>query len=422
MLTLHSHNLSNIVRAHGLTAQESTPKKDEFIKNRRALLEKNPGFIDLPLDTKILTEIRTFAKKVKGLYSHIVILGIGGSALGAIAIREALQYPAKKRPELIVLDTIDPVTLEKTFNVLPIKKTLFIVISKSGTTPETLAQYFLVQEKLTKAKRSLQKHLVIITDPTTGFLREESTRLSLPSFSIPTNVGGRFSIFSAVGLLPAALLGHNIIDLILGAKTMRDRFLSENIEENTPYQFAHIQAALYEKQKTIHVLMPYNDALFRVADWYRQLLGESIGKRRSDGTEVGITPVNALGVTDQHSQIQLFNDGPNDKMITMLFPTKTLTDISIPKISKKSAFTYLSGVRFSNLLATEREATITSLVEHDRPVVSLEIDAVNAYTLGELFFFFEASVAYLGELLEVNAFDQPGVERGKILTKEMLQK
>ncbi len=422
MISLNLKHLSTIQSTHGLSPLDLLPKTEDILRDTASLQKKEQGFIDILDDEKTIRSIQKFASGVKNKYSHIVILGIGGSALGATALHDALKLKVKKQPKLVVLDNIDPAMIAEAEKELPLKKTLFLVITKSGTTPETLAQYFFFQKKLAAAKLPLVKHIVVITDEHAGFMREEVQRLKLPSFSIPQNVGGRFSLFTAVGLLPAALLQYNIKELIHGAKTMRKLFLSPNPLQNLPYQFAHLQAALYKKQKNIHVLMVYSQQLLRLGDWYRQLLGESIGKKSQQNKEsVGLTPLTALGVTDQHSQIQLFNDGPNDKIFTILHTEKSLVDQKIPVVSKHEHVQFLRGASFASLFNAERKATTDALVENDRPVISLGIDYISPFSFGELIFFFETSVAYLGELLGVNAFDQPGVERGKVLTKKYLK-
>ncbi len=316
-------------------------------------------------------DIEAFAKKNHGKYKFFVVLGIGGSALGTLCIQESLGHLFKKN--LFVLDNIDPVLIKELEDVIDYKKTLFIVVSKSGTTTETLAQYNYFKKKT--------KSFVFIGNFGKG------------SFQIPKDIGGRFSVLTAVGLLPAALLNFDIKKLLKGAEKMKTNL--------TPaYQLAALQHKFYKQGKNITVLMPYAQKLFRFADWYRQLLAESIGKN----SRIGITPVNALGATDQHSQLQLYSDGPNDKFFIFIE-----VENSKPNIPP-----------FNKLLNIELNATREALTKKHRPCVTIKIPSINEETLGALFMFFEAEIAFLGKMFHINAFDQPGVELTKKLIKKAL--
>jgi glucose-6-phosphate isomerase len=212
--------------------------------------------------------------------------------------------------------------------------------------------------------------------------------------------------------------------LLAGTRSMRDRFLSTDFDTNLPFQIATIQYLLGNKGKTINVLMPYAQKLIRFADWYRQLLAESIGKKlnsQGDEVNVGLTPINALGATDQHSQNQLYNEGPNDKLIMFIEVEKFSHDPKIPNLyPQNTSLAYINNIGFTKLLNTEKKGTEQSLCKNDRPNLTIKIDQINAFTLGELFMLFEGATAFLGEYFKVNAFDQPGVELSKILTREML--
>ena len=374
---------------------------------------KNQGFYKIVDDTQVVNNILEFATRIKGKFDDVVVLGIGGSALGTICLHQSLEHSNK--PRLHVLDNIDPIFIKETEDVIEIEKTLFIVVSKSGSTPETIAQYFYFRHLAEKKGLKIQEHFVFITDAQKGFLREISNKENIPSFEIPENVGGRFSVLTPVGLLPAALIGIDINKLIEGARDMRDLFYSEEINHNMPFQIAALQYLLSLEDKVMTVLMPYSQKLIRFADWYRQLLAESIGK---DG--VGLTPINALGVTDQHSQSQLYNDGPNDKFFIFIKVNNFGADMEIPVNDKN--FEYLKGVSFKKLMHTEQEGTIKALTHNKRPNVTLEIDKVDEQTLGGLFMLFECATAFLGEFFQINAFNQPGVELSKKITKELLTK
>lgn len=409
MIKLDLENLQKISATHGITANDLTPYQNRISDYIQKIESRNQGFYKIPDDTETIRKIEEFAANNSQKYSHIVILGIGGSALGTICIQQALSH-LYKTPRLIVLDNIDPVMMKEAEEAIEIDKTLFIVISKSGGTPETLAQYAYFREKAKK------ENFVFITDPVRGLLRKIATEEDIPAFEIPENVGGRFSVLTPVGLLPAALLGFDIQKMISGAKKMKELFFSENFEQNLPYQIALIQYLLSIKGKNMTVLMPYAQKLFKFSDWYRQLLAESIGK---DG--IGLTPIPALGATDQHSQSQLYNDGPNDKLIVFIKVKNKGTDVQIPfNLPHSEELDYLKNLSFGKLIDTEMHGTALALTEKDRPNLTMEIEEINEETIGELFMFFEAKVAFLGELFEINAYDQPGVELSKQLTKQLL--
>lgn len=421
-------NMFSPGKKHGLTHEEFEPYKKLTGEYLEKIQKRQQGFYTMLDDTKLLENITGFSKQAEGKFQHIVILGIGGSALGAMCLQQSLchlfshEFFEKKSPHLYVLDNIDPTIIREIEDVLDYEKTLFLVITKSGSTPETLAQYFYFRARCDQKKLSANDHFVFITDPRKGFLREVGQREGIPSFSIPENVGGRFSVLSSVGLLPAALLGFDTKALLKGAQEMRDIFLNKNFEQNILFQFALAQFLLNKKGKTINVLFPYSQKLIRFADWYRQLLAESIGKKYNDKKQevyTGLTPVTALGVTDQHSQSQLYNEGPNDKFFIFLNVQNFGSEIAIPA-PKDSPFAYLHNISFQKLFQTGFEGTRASLTRNLRPNITLTIDEINASALGGLFLFFEGATAFLGELYGINTFDQPGVELSKQLTKELL--
>ncbi len=365
------------------------------------------GFYEILDDTEIINKINRFAKSIKGKYKHVVVLGIGGSALGAICLKQSLTHVFHGSiPQLYVIDNIDPILIKELEDVIDLNKTLFIVITKSGTTTETMSQYLYFRHATESHKLDPKKHFIFITDPQNGTLRQIADEEKFHSFTIPPNVGGRFSVLTAVGLLPAALMGINIKKILAGARMIREKFRNPNPAKNLPFQLAATQYQLAKKGKTINVLMPYSQKLISLADWYRQLLAESIGKT----VNVGITPINALGVTDQHSQLQLYNDGPNDKLIMFIEVENHGPKITIPS----------KNYTFNELVHAEKKATEDSLTKSKRANITIKIDKVNEENLGKLFMLFESSIAFLGEFFEINAFDQPGVELSKKLIKKYL--
>ncbi len=431
MIKLHTQNLQEIDKNHGVSENELKTKDSQIKEYLEKIHQRNQGFYEILDDEATINKIKDFTKKVEGKYENIVILGIGGSALGAICLKQSLKHLYEDSletnfPKLHILDNIDPVLLKETEDILELEKTLFLVITKSGGTPETLSQFFYFREKVLKENLNLNEHFVFITDPEKGLLREVAKEEKIPTFEIPQNVGGRFSVLTPVGLLPASLIGINIEKLIEGAKKMRTRFLSENFENNLAFQLAKLQFELEKKGKTINVLLPYSQKLIKFADWYRQLLAESIGKKSNNkGKEVnvGITPINALGATDQHSQNQLYNEGPNDKLFILIKVNQQGPELKIKNPYPDNPIVdYIKDLSFNKLIHTEMEGTIQSFNQNDRPNITIEINEVNEETIGQLFMLFEGSIAILGELFEINAFDQPGVELSKTLTKQLLLK
>lgn len=418
MITLNYDNLFKIDDAHGLSKNDFLEYENKVKEFLNKIENRNQGFYKIVDDETAVEKIEKYTQKVKGKFNHVVVLGIGGSALGAICLKKSLKHlfenelKAKTAPRLHVLDNIDPALISEIDDVIDYEKTLFIVISKSGGTPETLALYFHFREIFKRKNLDLKKHFVFITGHA-GFLRDQSEKHEIETFEIPENVGGRFSVLTAVGLLPSSLIETDIRAILKGAREMRDYFTDTDFEKNMPFKIALIQYLLGEKGKAINVLMPYSQRLTGFADWYRQLLAESIGKKET----VGLTPVNALGATDQHSQSQLYNDGPNDKFLMFIKVNNMGPEIKIP--ADESA-AYLKNVSLTKLLHTEMRGTIDSLTKNNRPNITFEIPQVDEYHMGALFMLFEGATAFLGELYQINAFDQPGVELSKKITKQLL--
>jgi len=423
MLKLNLTNLSSISPKHGLSTTEIDRHKDKIAEYLEKIKARKLGFYDLVDDKETVAKVQKFADEKKDQYEHIIVFGIGGSSLGTICLQQSLTHLYKEK-KLHVIDNIDPIMLKELEDVIELPKTLFIIVTKSGGTPETLSEYFYIRKKCDEKGLDPKEHFVFITDPTKGLLREISIEEGIPTFEIPENVGGRFSVLTPVGLLPAALMGLDIKALLDGARTQRDLFLSES--KNPAFTLATIQYLLDQKGKQMTVLMPYAQKLIRLADWYRQLLAESIGKKLdNEGNEIfsGLTPINALGVTDQHSQSQLYNEGPNDKFFIFIAVEDFGADMEIPNLKPMSpSVNFLQNVSFKKLMHTEQKGTEQALTKNDRPNITITVDSVSENALGQLFMLFEAKVAFLGEFYNIDAFDQPGVELSKNLTKELLLK
>ncbi|MCC6318713.1 MAG: glucose-6-phosphate isomerase [Gemmatimonadaceae bacterium] len=389
------------------------------------------GFFDLPDDAGLQRQVSDFVARTRGRYRDVVLLGIGGSALGPTALRNALRPPQWNTlddaarddwPRLHVLDNVDPVTIDAVLARVTLATTLFVVISKSGGTAETMAQYLVVRDRLVRAALPLEAHLVFVTDPTKGALRPIANAEGIPALDIPGNIGGRFSVLSPVGTLPAALIGIDVAALLAGAGDMVRRTDSSVLTANPAATFGVLQwLADTTAGKPIQVLMPYADPLRDVAAWFVQLWAESLGKQHPDGRHVGPTPVPALGATDQHSQVQLFMEGPRDKTVTFLAVATPSVDVTIPSIhAEVPDLAYLGGHSLWELLNTERRATAGALASRGRPSATIEIDRVDAWHVGAVMMFLEIATAYAGALYGINAFDQPGVELGKQFTYGMM--
>jgi glucose-6-phosphate isomerase len=390
------------------------------------------GFYKLPYERGVLDEILPFAERIGQAFDTVVVLGIGGSALGTLALQHALVKPHWNElsdeardyfPRLYVLDNIDPATIGPFLERLDLRRTLVNVVSKSGATAETMAQFLIIREKLQAVLEgdAWRGHLIFTTDPKKGVLRELAVAENIPVLPVPADVGGRFSVLSAVGLLPAALIGIDVVALLDGAAAMEERCRAPALADNPAALFALLQHAAHTQHGApIHVMMAYSDRLYFVADWFRQLWAESLGKRNSrSGSELfaGPTPVKALGATDQHSQVQLYMEGPFDKTITFLATRDHGVDLAIPHLyADNEALAYLGGHTLGELLDAERLATRHALASRGRMNMTLELPVVTAYGMGELFMLLQIATVYAGALYDVDPFDQPGVELGKELT------
>ena len=392
------------------------------------------GFLALPDDAALHQQSTDFAAAAKGKFDDVVVLGIGGSALGPIALRTALLAPdwnalsdaeRSGNPRLHVLDNVDPHTIAALLDRLALERSLFVVISKSGGTAETMAQYLVVRDRLNKGTRDARAHLVFVTDPKNGALREIANAEKIPALDIPPAVGGRYSVLTPVGILPAALTGMDTAQLLAGAGDVASRCARAGnaLARNPAGLFATLQfLADSTVGRHIHVLMPYSDPLRNLADWFVQLWAESLGKHRQPGDHgVGPTPLAALGATDQHSKVQLFMEGPLDKTVTFIAVRESPSDVTIPSLhSNVKELGYLGGHRLGELLSIEQRATAGALARRGRLSMTIHIDRVDAWHLGALFMLLEIATVYAGALYGVNPLDQPGVELGKQFTYAQL--
>lgn len=378
--------------------------------------------------------VKEYAALVQNRFENILVLGIGGSALGGIAVTEALLKPywnlltSEQRngaPRIFFLDNIDPDSMSGLLNMLDLKKTLVNVITKSGSTAETMSQFMILKDRLEKELGDdYRKNIVATTDKKTGILRQIAEQEGYKTFVVPDDVGGRFSVFSAVGLLPFALVGIDIDEITNGIKDMDLALKNTDINENIAAQNALIQYLMDTKKgKHLSVMMPYSSRLKYVSDWYVQLWAESLGKNedlQGNHVHIGPTPIKALGVTDQHSQIQLYNEGPNDKIINFIRVEEFDTTLEIPKIFEYTGIGYLGGKTINALLNAEADSTKVSLSDYARPTVTITLQRVDGYNVAQLLYMLEVQTAIAGELYNINTFNQPGVEQAKNYTYALM--
>lgn len=391
-------------------------------------------WMNLSYSDETIWYVKEFASMVVGRFENVLVLGIGGSALGGIAVTEALLKPywnllnkeqRNNFPRIFFLDNIDPDSINGLLQILDLKKTLVNVITKSGSTAETMSQYMIIKDIMERELGDdYRKNIVATTDKEIGVLRQLANQEGYKTFVIPDGVGGRFSVFSAVGLVPFALVGLNIDLMMNGIKDIDKQLKNPDIYENIAAQSALIQYLMdTRKNKNISVIMPYSSRLKYISDWYAQLWAESLGKKYdNDGNvvHIGQTPVKALGATDQHSQIQLYNEGPNDKIITFIRVNEFDTTLQIPKIFEYTGINYLGGKTINSLINAEADATRITLADYSRPTMTITIDKIDEYNIAQLLYMLEVQTAIAGELYNVNAFNQPGVEQAKNYTYALM--
>jgi glucose-6-phosphate isomerase len=416
-----------IEQLHGEIKNERIEKKElSFLSLPYAYTkgERSPMFGDVFWKAKDL--IKQKARQIREKGTDYVQLAIGGSALGAITFYNALGDALDKRQtpnacKIHLPDNIDPEWIGKLLDSIRIEKSYFTVISKSGDTVETIANFFVFFDALKKkiSAKKLREHFIVITDPENGTLARLCQQEGLTLIPIPSSVHGRFSVLSPGGLLTAAVAGINIDEVLAGARSM------DKITEEKPFwkNPLHLCAAIHylahvQKGLDTLILMPYSYGLRTIADWYSQLIAESLGKNGK-----GVTPVKALGPTDQHSQLQLYNEGPKNKFLTFFCVDEYRKKIRIPKaFPKAEEFDYLRNHTLNELIHAEQKATAFSLYNQGVPNCEIRIPKISAFYLGQLFILLEKVVCLLGKLYDVNVFNQPAVEESKEYARAMMGK
>ncbi len=421
---------------HGLTQTDLAHVEHAVIRAHATVMaqiqEKKLGYAALPTHAEYRAATKAMIEKYRANTSDLIVLGIGGSALGNLALQSALNpltynlMSDRKRggPRLFVLDNVDPTLVRDTLALLGrrLKTTLVNVISKSGETAETAAQFMIFRELLREhLGEGFASRILATTDPAKGTMHEIAKAEGYAMLPVPPDVGGRFSVLSPVGLFSAGMCGIDIDELLAGAAAMRARTENPTMTQNPAAILAAVKyVAMSAKGKPLHVMMPYSNRLYMLADWYRQLWAESLGKR-TDRTgavvHVGPTPIKALGTTDQHSQVQLYREGPNDKLTVFLEVAKHPVDIRVPEVfADRAGLKYLCHAKLSKLLAAEKTATEYAMAVSNRPSVTIRFDAITPFAVGEFIYLYEFATSLMGEMLNINAYDQPAVELGKKAT------
>jgi len=388
-------------------------------------------FYDLPNQQENIEAILSYAEAAQENFDDIVVLGIGGSSLGPAALYSALGrqvHDEQKVPRLHFPDNVDPYEFDILLRQLNLERTLFNVVTKSGGTPETITQFLIVRERLEhKLKDRYKDHLVFTTDPEKGHLRRIAEEEGIKAFSINPGVGGRFSVLTPVGFLPAALAGIDIKSLCQGAAQAVDLGIIEDPKQNPAYRFA-ISLCLLRDKKGIGtvVMMPYCNRLLSCADWFRQLWAESLGKKvnlKGETVHWGQTPEKALGATDQHSMVQLYMEGPFDKVICFLEVEDHDVDVVIPRVYPDNPdLDFWGGHTLETLINTEKQATEEALTQNHRPNLTARFPQVTAFSVGNFMMTLQIATVFAGSFLGIDPLDQPGVEMGKILTKERMKR
>ncbi len=430
MITVSIDGLFAPVLAGGL-GHDKLDALTEDLRNAQVELaarrQKDVGFLDAALHREVLKPIAAEVTRLRSVADDLVVLGIGGSSLGGQALVAALAGTTERPLRCHFVDNIDPDTMALLLERLEPPRTAALVITKSGGTVETLAQLLIMRRwfRVTLGQGEMRSRMTFVTDPERGLLRELAKSEGFRAFDVPPNVGGRYSVLTPVGLLPAAFLGIDVGKVLEGAAAMVERVSEHDMSKNPAAQLAAgALLALQACQRTTLVMMPYSDALRVTTQWFVQLWAESLGKRVNRVGEVvhaGQTPLAALGATDQHAQLQLFVEGPRDKAVMLVAVEKGRQQVPIPdELGDYDEVRFLHGRDLGDVLAAERRATRAALLDAGVPVIDVTLPVIDEPTLGGLLMLLEAACALTGIALGINPFDQPGVEAGKRMALGLL--
>lgn len=424
MIELHFSNMmTEILEEKGISVRQVEALRERIDKAHQEIVQRRwPELAFLDLISQDTSKIKKTAEWIRNNADDFLILGIGGSVLGPRSILEALSpfHNMRKRPKVFIYDNVDPQTLKNILSIIDIKKTIVNVITKSGSTAETMSSFMVLWDALSKMiGNNAKERIVATTDPEKGNLRKIAGDKEFKTLSIPRGVGGRYSVLSPVGLLLAEVIGINGDEMLEGASAIYGRCSEPEVWKNPAYLFGVLLYLMdREEKRNINVMVPYADGLKYLSEWFCQLWAESLGKL---GT--GMTPYPSLGTVDQHSQLQLWMEGPEDKVVVFLKIMDYGTDIRIPEVFKEvEGIGYLCGHLLSELVNAEEESTELALAKNKRPNMTIRIPSIDPYHMGQLFYFLEIATAFTGFLYGVNPFNQPGVEESKNFTYGMMGK
>ena len=418
-----SNMMTEVLGEKGISERQIEALRDRIDKAHQEVVQRRWNeFAFLDLVRQDTGEIRKAAEWVRNNAEDFLIFGIGGSALGPRSILEALGpfHNLTKKPRVFIYDNVDPRTLTGILSLVDLNKCIVNIITKSGSTAETMASFMVIWDELSKAVGDKAgERIITTTDPERGNLRTIAGEKGFRTLPLPPGVVGRYSVLSPVGLLLAEVIGIDSREMLRGAADITARAAEPEIWKNPVYLFGTLLYLMNtEEKRNISVMVPYADGLKPLSEWFSQLWAESLGKLGS-----GMTPYPSLGTVDQHSQLQLWMEGPEDKVFVFLRILDYGTDIRIPEVfGDREGIGYLGGHFLSELIKAEEESTELALAKNKRPNMTLHVPSIDAYHLGQLFQFFEIATAFAGFLYGVNPFNQPGVEEGKNFTYGMMGK
>ncbi len=424
----YTNVLSKNIGENGISINE-IEKASELVKNAKERINEKLSSDYFALKLPFLmslktTEINDIANEIKSKFDNFVVVGMGGSSLGNQFLHytfNGIYYNDTNTPHIYFIDNVDPVSSKALLEHLDLEKTVFNIITKSGSTAETMENFLFITDKITEFGLDWKEHVIFTTDPEKGLLRKLANKFNIKTFDIPQNVGGRYSVLSPVGLLSAAVEGIDIPVLLRGAELMRVNILNKDLMECSATLLPIIQYLMYKtKNVNINALFTYSDGFSYLGQWYRQLLSESIGKKEDkNGNAVytGITPISVRGTSDQHSILQLFLEGPFDKLLIMVTPEEYQADVKVKGNEiNEPEIAYLKDKNYSELIKAEFAGTSAALKENKRPFIKITIPKIREEEIGKLIYMFEYATILLGEMLNINPIDQPAVELGKAFT------
>lgn len=415
-----SSSLSDKIGSNGISQadiDEAISRIPEIAASLKARNENGElSVLSEPFKSSDLPIIERIGQRISDEFSHLVVMGTGGSSLGALTLC-SLKQPRFGISGITThfVDNTDPDTMQQLFSQLQLSNTAFLFVSKSGNTVETMMQAMLTIQELEKQELPIKEHCVAVTMPGERSLRKLAEKYNIETLEHDPELGGRFSILSLVGLLPAAAAGLDIRALREGAKSVMQQCW-DSPETSAPAIGAALSYALSNKGKSISVVMPYIDRLQNLGRWYQQLWAESVGKEGK-----GTTAIGALGAVDQHSQLQLYAEGPKDKLITFItLDNKGKGGVANKDLAAAIGMDYLGGLAIGDIIDAQAKATQKSLINYGVATRHMALVDDSEYTIGALLQHFMMETAFMAGLMGVDAFNQPGVEESKQITREIL--